>query len=64
MRRFAPTRSIATSVMAVALAFLLALVATMPLTHVKPMVVVYVAMIVTGAGMLLRERVFVPASRR
>jgi hypothetical protein len=64
MQRFAPTRSLATGVLSVALAFLLALIATMPLTHVHPMIVAYVAMIVAGTGMLLRERVFVPASNR
>jgi hypothetical protein len=50
--------------MAVAVAFLMALIATMPLTHVRPMNVVYVAMIVTGTGMLLRERIFVPVYHR
>jgi hypothetical protein len=64
MQRFAPTRSLATSVMSVAIAFLLALIATMPLTHVRPMIVLYVAMIVTGTGMMLRERVFVPVRNR
>jgi len=59
--RLVPTRSFATAVMTVGLAFLLALVATMPMTHVRPMIVVYVAMIVTGVGMLLRERVFARA---
>ena len=64
MNRFTPSRSIATGVVAVALAFLLALIATMPLTHVRPMIVLYVAMIVTGTSMLLRERVFVPVKNR
>ena len=64
MQRLTPTRSLATGVMAVALAFLMALIATMPLTHINPMNVGYVAMIVTGTGMLLRERIFVPAQVR
>jgi hypothetical protein len=60
MQRFAPTRSLATGVVAAMLAFLMALVATMPLTHIRAMNVLYVAMIVTGTSMLLRERIFVP----
>lgn len=64
MQRFAPSRSLATAAVALMTSFLLALIATMPLTQVRPMIVVYVAMIVTGLSMLLRERVFVPVRNR
>lgn len=64
MHRFAPTRSLASAAVALMLSFLLALIATMPMTHVRPVIVLYVAMIVTGLSMLLRERVFIPAGKR
>jgi hypothetical protein len=61
MKRFVPTRSLATVVMAAGLAILLALIAVLPFTNMRPMTVAYVAMVVTGVSMLLRERVFTRA---
>jgi hypothetical protein len=61
MKRFAPTRSIATVIMAMSLAILLALIVVLPFGGIRPMTVGYVAMLVTGVGMLLRERVFAGA---
>lgn len=61
MQRLTPTRSLATGVMAVALDLFVGLVVTMPVTHVRPMTVFYVALIIIGTGMLLRERIFPPA---
>jgi len=62
MKRFVPTRSIATAVMALGVATVLALAAVLPFSSVRPMTVVYVAMLVTGIGMFLRQRVFAPAT--
>jgi hypothetical protein len=58
MSRFVPTRSAATAVMAIGVVLLLALIVMLPFTRIRPMTVGYVAMLVTGVGMFLRERVF------
>jgi hypothetical protein len=64
MQHFKPTRSLSTGVMAVALDLFVGLIVTMPVTHVRPMVVFYVGLIVIGTGMLLRERIFPPSRMR
>ena len=62
MKKFVPTRSIATVVVGLAVAIQFALVVMLPFGSVRPPTVGFVALIVTGVGMLLRERVF-PATR-
>jgi hypothetical protein len=62
MKRFVPTRSLATLVMTIGVAVLLAMIAAMPFSHLRPMTVGYVAMIVAGAGIVLRERVLAPTT--
>jgi hypothetical protein len=61
MSRYAVTRSTATVFMAVAVAAVLALV--VPVAGVNPITVGYAAMVVVGAGMLLREQVLVRVDR-
>lgn len=60
MSRFTVTRSPATVVMATLVTIALGLAASVPFTAVRPMTALYVAMLVTGISMFLRERVFVP----
>jgi hypothetical protein len=62
MTRFTVTRSPATAVMAIGLFIVFALAALLPFTQLRPMTVVYVAMLMTGVGMFLRERVLVRVS--
>jgi hypothetical protein len=63
MKKFVPTRSLSTVVMAIGVVLVLALAIMLPFSSIRPMTVVYVAMLVTGIGMFLRERVFASASR-
>jgi hypothetical protein len=63
MSRYAVTRSTATVFMAVAVAAVLALVVAVPVAGVNPITVGYAAMVVVGAGMLLREQVLVRVDR-
>lgn len=62
MSRYTVTRSLATALMAVGLLTLVALIAAVPFAGLSPMTVAFAAMIVTGAGMLLRDRVLVRVS--
>jgi hypothetical protein len=59
VKNFIPTRSLATAVMAIGVATLLVLLVMLAFSRVRPMTVGYVAMLVTGVGMMLRERVYV-----
>ena len=63
MKNFVPTRSIHTVVMAIGVATLLALVVMVAFSWVRPLTVGYVALLVTGVGMLMRERVFASPTR-
>lgn len=58
MSRLVPSRSVATAVLATLVTFAIGLAASVPFTAVRPMTAVYTAMLVTGIGMFLRERVF------
>jgi hypothetical protein len=58
MSRLVPSRRPATAVLATLVTFALGLAASVPFTAVRPMTAVYTAMLVTGIGMFLRERVF------
>ncbi len=64
MKRFTPTRSLATAVMALSLCATVTLAALVPVAGVRPATLGYVAMLVTGLGMFLRERVFAAATTR
>jgi hypothetical protein len=63
MKRFVPTRGAATVFMALSLCVVLTLAALTPFTALRPATVMYAAMLVTGCGMLLRERVFASSPR-
>jgi hypothetical protein len=63
MKNLVPTRSIHTVVMAIGVATLLALVVMVALSWVRPLTVGYVALLVTGVGMLMRDRVFASPTR-
>lgn len=58
MKRYTPTRSVATVVMALGVATLFTMIVMVPFTSVRPTTVGFVALIVGGVSMLLRERVF------
>lgn len=58
LKSYVPTRSLATAVMAAGLIALVGMAVTLPLTRVPAPALAFAAMIVTGIGMLLRERVF------
>jgi hypothetical protein len=58
MSRLAPRRSVATAVLATLVTFAIGLAVSVPFTAVRPMTAIYTAMLVTGIGMFLRERVF------
>jgi hypothetical protein len=62
MTKLVPTRSVATAVLATGVAILLALGVMLAFGQVRAITVGYVALIVTGVGMLLRERVFTAAT--
>jgi len=62
MKRYVLTRSLATATVAAAWATLLALVVMRPMSGIRPATVVFVALIVGGTSILLRERVLVPAT--
>jgi hypothetical protein len=63
MKNLVPARSIHTVVMAIGVATLLALVVMVALSWVRPLTVGYVALLVTGVGMLMRDRVFASPTR-
>jgi len=63
MTRFVPTRSIASACMAFLLCGTLAIAILVPVEGVRPATLGYVALLATGLGMFLRERVFAPAVR-
>lgn len=58
MSRLVPSRNVATVILTTLVTFAVGLAASVPFTAVRPMTAVYTAMLVTGIGMFLRERVF------
>jgi hypothetical protein len=62
MKRFVVTRSLATATVAAGWALLLALTVMVPLSSIRVATVGFVALIVGGMSILLRERVLVPVT--